>query len=55
MSLMVAAVMSLFILNCVISAKKLVAVLVLVALFYVHLPVAIGLSLVLAATFYYTL
>ena len=40
--------MSLFILSCFASAKK------LVALFYVHLPVAIGLTLILAAIFYYS-
>ena len=54
MSLIVAVVFSLFILSCLVSAKKLVAVLALAALFYVHLPVAIGLSLVLAAIFYYS-
>ena len=54
MSLIVAAVLSLFILSCFASAKKFVAVLVFVALFYVHLPVAIGLTLILAAIFYYS-
>lgn len=53
MTLVVATLISVFILACFASTKKLIAVLALVALFYIHLPVAIGLTVILAAFFYY--
>lgn len=53
MTLTIAALISVFILTCFASTKKLLAVLALVSLFYIHLPVAIGLSVVLATFFYY--
>ena len=53
MTLAIASLISVFILSCFASTKKLVAVLALVALFYIHLPVAIGLTVILALFFYY--
>lgn len=53
MSLIVASLIGLFILTCFASTKKLLAILALAALFYIHLPVAIGLTLVLAVIFFY--
>lgn len=53
MTLAIAALVSLFILSAFASTKKLVAALALASLFYIHVPVAIGLSLVLAVIFYY--
>lgn len=52
MTLAIATMIAVFILTCFASTKKLVAVLALVALFYIHLPVAIGLTVVLATIFY---
>lgn len=52
MSLIMASLLSLFILSSFSSTKKLVAIVALVALFYVHLPAAIGLTLILAAIFF---
>lgn len=53
MTLAIASLVTVFILSCFASTKKLVAVMALVALFYIHLPVAIGLTVVLAAFIYY--
>ncbi len=53
MTLAIASLISVFILTCFASTKKLVAVLALVALFYIHTPVAIGLTVILALFFYY--
>ena len=53
MTLTIAALISVFILTCLASTKKLVAVLALVALFYIHPTVAIGLTVILVAFFYY--
>lgn len=53
MSLVVASALCLYILTCFASTKKLVAFVALVALFYIHLPVAIGFTLILAAAFFY--
>lgn len=53
MTLAVASLIIVFILSCFASTKKLVAVLALVASFYIHLPLAIGLTLILAAFFFY--
>ena len=54
MNLIIATALCLFILSCFASAKKLVAVFALVALFYVHLPAAICLTAILAAVFYFS-
>ena len=53
MTLAIATMIAVFILSCFASTKKLNAVLALVALFYIHLPVAIGLTIILAAFFYF--
>ena len=53
MSVIVASLLCMFILTSFTSTKKLVALIALVALFYVHLPAAIGLTVILAAFFYY--
>ncbi|WP_374343405.1 hypothetical protein [Azonexus sp.] len=53
MTLVIASMITVFILTCFASAKKLVALLALVALFYINLPVAIGLTGILAATLFY--
>lgn len=53
MTFAIASMIAVFILSCFAATKKLVAVLALVALFYIHLPVAIGLTMILAAFFYY--
>lgn len=53
MTFAIASLVAVFILSCFASTKKLLAVLALVALFYIHLPVAISLSVILAAFFYH--
>jgi hypothetical protein len=53
MTLAITSLITMFILSCFASTKKLIAVLALVTLFYIHLPVAIGLTVILAAFFYY--
>lgn len=53
MTLTIAVLISVFILSCFSSTKKLVALIALVALFYIHLPLAIGLTVILATFFYF--
>lgn len=53
MTLVIAAMIAVFVLTCFASTKKLVAFLAIVALYYIHLPLAIGLTLILAVFFYY--
>ena len=54
MTFAIASLITVFILSCFASTKKLVAVLALVALFYIHPPMAAGLTVILAAFFFYT-
>lgn len=53
MTLVIAILVSVFILSCFASTKKLLAILALISLFYIHLPIAIGFTLILAVIFFY--
>jgi len=52
MTFAIASLVAVSILSCFASTKKLLAVLALIALFYIHLPVAIGLTVILAFFYY---
>lgn len=54
MSLVIAIMLGMFVLSCFANTKKIAAVVVLMTLYYIHLPVAILLTLLLAAVIYYT-
>lgn len=54
MTLIVAALLGFLVLSCLASFKTLLAIIAMAALFYVSLPIFIGLLMILGIIFFYT-